>query len=96
MTAEDRVALIEDRLREHLAVAELEVHDESHLHRGHPGAAAGGGHYALRVVSDDFAGRTRLQRQRLVYAALGEALAPDRIHALRFIATLTRAEAEAT
>ena len=93
MSEEDRAALIETRLRAHLAVAELEVHDESHLHRGHPGAAAGGGHFAVRVVSDDFAGHSRLQRQRLVYSALGEAMAPDRIHALRFIETLTRAEA---
>ena len=92
MTSADRIPMIEQRLCDSLAVAELEVLDESHLHRGHPGAAAGGGHYRVRIVSEDFAGRSRIQRHRMVYAALGEAMRADTIHALS-VTALTPEEA---
>jgi len=60
---------------------ELEVEDESSRHAGHPGAAQGGGHFRLRVVSAAFEGLSRLQRHRLVYDRL-EALMQREIHAL--------------
>lgn len=92
MSAE-RERLIEERLRAHLTVTDLEIVDNSHLHAGHAGARAGGGHYAVAVVSPDFEGRSRLQRQRLVYQALGDAMRADTIHALEFIRVQTPAEA---
>lgn len=78
----ERVTLIESRIRAALDVAALEIEDESHLHAGHAGAAAGGGHYKVRVVSSAFAGKRPLERHRMVYAAVGDAMRPDCIHAL--------------
>jgi BolA family transcriptional regulator, general stress-responsive regulator len=78
--AADLRAQIAERLAA-LAPQSLDVDDESALHAGHPGAAGGGGHYRLRIVSDVFAGHGRIARHRLVYAALGE-LMQGRVHAL--------------
>ncbi len=78
----DRIRLIEERVRAAMAVQELEIIDDSHKHAGHPGAAAGGGHYRLMVVSPDFAGKSMMQRHRMIYAALGDAMRNDVIHAL--------------
>ncbi len=79
--AGERSAFIEATLRRTFEPQHLEVHDESHLHRGHPGAAAGGGHYRVTLVSRCFAGHPRLARHRMVYEALGDAMKSD-IHAL--------------
>jgi BolA family transcriptional regulator, general stress-responsive regulator len=81
---------IEARLREALAAERVEVVDESHLHAGHAGAAGGAGHFRALVVSERFAGRSRIERQRLVYAAL-EAEMGAEIHALS-MRTLTPSE----
>ncbi len=77
---EDRRARIEALLRERLDARHVEVVDESHLHVGHPGAASGGGHFRAVIVADCFAGLSRLESQRRVYAALGDAMGSD-IHA---------------
>lgn len=89
----DRPAMIRERLRDALVIQRVEVRDDSHMHAGHAGARAGGGHYQVHVVSEDFAGRGRLQRHRLVYDAIGEAMRDDCIHALS-IEALTPAEAD--
>ena len=60
---------IEARLREQLGAVHVELEDESHLHAGH---GATGGHYRAVVVSERFAGLSRVAAQRLVYAVLGE------------------------
>jgi len=75
-----RIDLIRERLQA-LAPAELDIRDESHLHAGHAGAAAGGGHFRLRIVSSRFASLNRLARHRLVYDRLAD-LMPSQIHAL--------------
>lgn len=77
----DRVTMIRERLEAALAPDELEIIDESHLHRGHPGAKDGRGHFRVRIVSDVFAGLPRLARHRRVYAAVGDLMVTD-IHAL--------------
>lgn len=59
----------------------IEILDESGLHVGHAGAAAGGGHYQLIIVSKAFSGQPPQSRHRMVYAALGTLLQQD-IHAL--------------
>lgn len=92
MSGSDRIRLIRERLGQALTLERLEVEDESHLHAGHAGARAGGGHYRVLVVSPDFAGRGRLQRHRLVYDAIGDAMRADTIHALS-IRALTPDEA---
>ncbi|RFA27741.1 BolA family transcriptional regulator [Alkalilimnicola ehrlichii] len=81
MTAE-RVAMIKERLNAALSIEELDVIDDSHKHAGHAGAAAGGGHFRARVVSPDFAGKSTMERHRMIYAAMGDAMRNDVIHAL--------------
>ncbi|MDA0702523.1 MAG: BolA family transcriptional regulator [Proteobacteria bacterium] len=73
---------IESKLQAALAPQSLEVIDESHLHAGHVGARPEGEtHFRVHVVSAAFAGRSRVERQRMVYAALAEELAGP-VHAL--------------
>lgn len=72
---------IEAKLRAALEAESVEVVDESHLHAGHAGARSGKGHFRVRVVSERFAGLSRIQSQRLVFAALAEEMESD-IHAL--------------
>ncbi|XQU67643.1 hypothetical protein OJJOAM_000374 [Cupriavidus sp. H18C1] len=50
--------------------SQLTVRDDSALHAGHPGAASGGGHYHVTIVSERFAGASRVARHRMVYDAL--------------------------
>jgi BolA protein len=76
-----------------LAPLECRIEDESALHAGHAGAASGGGHYRLRLVSSRFEGQSRISRHRLVYDALQEMMQQE-IHALA-ITALTPAEAGA-
>lgn len=82
MTA--RSERIAERLREQLAAEHVEVVDESHLHVGHAGAASGGGHFRATIVSERFAGLSRLAAQRLVYQSLG-GLMEREIHALTIL-----------
>lgn len=86
-----RAQQVEQRLRQALAPSHLAVHDESHLHAGHAGAADGRSHFAVDIVSARFENLTRLARHRLVNEALAELLVHD-IHALR-IKARTPAEA---
>jgi len=93
MAPDQRVAQIRALLASGLAPDECEVEDESALHAGHAGAASGGGHYRLRLVSSRFEGQSRVARHRLVYDALHDMMQND-IHALA-ITALTPAEAGA-
>jgi BolA protein len=71
-------------IRERLAALDpqsIELLDESASHAGHAGARTGGGHFRLTVVSQRFAGRDKLARHRMIYAALGP-LMQHEIHAL--------------
>ena len=71
-------------IREKLSVLEpvrIEIVDESARHAGHAGAKSGGGHYLLTIVSSKFAGKSALERHRLIYAALREMMHKN-IHAL--------------
>jgi len=72
--------LIEQRLAV-LEPQRLELTDESALHAGHSGAAGGGGHYRLVIVSDQFKGMDTVARHRAIYQALGD-LMREQIHAL--------------
>ena len=64
-----------------LAPVVLELDDESAEHAGHSGAAAGGGHFSLLIVSEQFAGLPRLARHRAVLDRVGD-LIPNPVHAL--------------
>ena len=75
-----------------LSPTKLEIIDDSARHVGHAGHdGRGESHFNLVVVSEAFAGLSRLERQRQVYDLLAEELA-DRVHALS-MSTLTPEEA---
>jgi BolA protein len=75
------------RLKAALAPSHVELVDDSEAHRGHGGHnPAGESHFSLRIESPAFAGKSRLERQRMVHAALGDLL-DQRVHALSIRAT---------
>lgn len=74
--------LIEGRVRAAFAPVRLEIHDDSAAHAGH---GAAGAHVKLVVVSDAFAGKSPLQRHRMVNALFQEELRGP-IHALQIVA----------
>lgn len=77
---------IRRRLTAALAPSGLDLVDESALHAGHAGARPEGeSHFRLLIVSATFAGKSRLERQRMVFAALGDLMATE-IHALTITA----------
>ena len=80
MTAQ-RAEMIREMLLHAFEAAQVSVRDDSAMHAGHPGARDGAGHFSVRVESQVFSGRSRLERHRLVYKALA-ALLPREIHAL--------------
>jgi BolA protein len=79
--ASDRPAMIRERLNRELQPVALEIIDESAQHAGHAGAASGGGHFVVTIVSTAFENKTPMQRHRLVYAALDDIMHSE-IHAL--------------
>ncbi len=72
---------IQRLLTEAFSPTELLVKDQSRLHAGHAGAKEGKGHFEVIIVSDAFHGRTRIERHRMVFDALGTFMETD-IHAL--------------
>lgn len=64
-----------------LAPEVLHIEDDSARHAGHPGAAGGGGHFNVVLVSARFESCNAVQRHRMVYSLLAD-LIPHRIHAL--------------
>ncbi len=72
-------------LEQAFAPARVSVRDDSRLHEGHAGARDGAGHFSVRIESQEFSGRSRLERHRLVYKALAQML-PREIHALNIVA----------
>ena len=59
----------------------FQLEDDSAEHAGHAGAAAGGGHFSLLIVSNEFSGLTRLARHRAVLDRVSD-LIPHPVHAL--------------
>ena len=82
-------AEIQSRLMAVLAPTALEVIDDSNQHHGHAGHRGDDAesHFTVKISAASFAGQSRIARQRAVYAALGDLVAPDRIHALRIVAS---------
>jgi len=74
--------LIINKLREAFLPESLEVTDESHLHEGHAGHRPGGEtHFKVYIVSPAFQGKSRVERHRMINAALASELAGS-VHAL--------------
>ncbi len=74
--------IIRRKLEEALSPERLEIVDESHLHNGHAGhRPEGETHFRVTVVAGRFAGRSRVERQRLITSALKDEMG-NPIHAL--------------
>ncbi|HTW36162.1 MAG TPA: BolA family protein [Rhizomicrobium sp.] len=77
---------IRAKLTAALAPDALTIEDESAKHAGHAGARPEGEtHFRVRIVSRDFEGVSRIERQRRVYGVLAEELR-GRVHALALTA----------
>jgi len=73
---------ITEKLRKACAPESLRVEDESHRHEGHAGHRPGGEtHFRLYIVSKAFRGKSRLERHRMINAALADELSGG-VHAL--------------
>jgi BolA protein len=73
---------ITEKLREAFAPESLDVQDESRLHEGHAGHQPGGEtHFRVYIVSQAFVGKSRVERHRMINAALAAELAGT-VHAL--------------
>ena len=71
-----------ERLNSALSPTHVLLIDDSEKHRGYGGYnPAGESHFTLEIESDAFAGRSRIERQRMIYKALGD-LMRERVHAL--------------
>lgn len=67
---------------EALSPTRVELVDDSEAHRGHGGYnPEGESHFSLTIEAPAFAGKSRVERQRMVYAAIGD-LMKERVHAL--------------
>lgn len=80
MMRADRVDRIRSLVQDALRPLQLEVADDSAAHAGHASAGSKG-HFRLTIVSEQFAGLTRLERHRLVQGILAPMFDTD-IHAL--------------
>ncbi len=70
------------KLTEAFAPIRLTIVDDSHRHAGHAGANPDGeSHFSVEIVSQQFTGKGRIDRQRAVHRVLAEELA-GRVHAL--------------
>ncbi len=75
-------AEMEQILTAAFAPTHLAVINDSASHSGHSGDdGSGESHFTIEIVSAAFAGVSRLQRQRMVNAALGD-IPGQRVHAL--------------
>jgi BolA protein len=73
---------IRNKLTEAFAPEALEIVNDSHRHAGHAGSpGTGESHFTIKVVSAAFAGKSRLERHRMVNEVLAQELA-GKIHAL--------------
>ena len=73
---------IAEKLTKAFSPDRLAVIDESHRHEGHAGWREGGEtHFRVSIVAAAFAGKSRLERHRLINQALSDELAGG-VHAL--------------
>ena len=77
----DLASTLEQRLADLSPIA-CEIRDDSADHVGHAGAAGGGRHFSLYIVSKAFSGISRLQRHQQVLGRVKDLL-PHPIHALQ-------------
>lgn len=83
---------MEAKLRTAFSPTHLELIDDSHKHAGHAGNPTGKGatHIGIIIVSDFFAGKSRIERSRAVHSVIAEEI--TKIHAITMLKTLTTIE----
>ncbi|SIS60236.1 BolA family protein [Neptunomonas antarctica] len=69
--------IIEDKLHAALAISELQIVNESHMHSG-PAAES---HFKLLLVSEEFVDKGLVKRHQMIYKILADEL-QNPIHAL--------------
>ena len=70
------------KLNDAFAPESVDVVDESNLHEGHAGHRPGGqSHFRIYIVSQAFAGKSRVDRHRMINTVLADDLAGG-VHAL--------------
>ncbi len=73
---------ITKKLQDAFAPESIDVKDESHQHEGHAGHRPGGQtHFRVYIVSAAFAGKSRVDRHRMINDVLKDDLAGG-VHAL--------------
>lgn len=78
----DRAESIRKALEQTFHPLFLNIVDESWKHAGHVGVKEyGGGHFIVEIVSDQFTGKSRIERHRMVNRAAASLFGPT-IHAL--------------
>jgi stress-induced morphogen len=83
MRVEERITR---KLQQAFAPETLEVVNDSHRHAGHASSPeTGESHFIIKVVSQSFAGKTRLERHRMVNEVLADELG-GKVHALAITA----------
>ncbi len=81
---------IKDKLSQAFRPQTLDVIDESHLHAGHAGShPEGESHFRVKIVSEAFAGKSRVDTHRMVNETLKDDLR-TRVHALAIQASAPR------
>jgi len=78
----DRIDKMTRLLQQTFSPVKLEVIDDSAKHKGHPGNTGSAGHYTVIILAACFAGKSRIQIHREIYAALDDMI-PQEIHALQ-------------
>jgi len=89
-----RAERIRSALEAALQPSVLELTDESALHAGHAGAASGGSHFRLKIVSQRFEGLRLVMRHRLVYDSVHDMMHTE-IHALAITALAPSEQSQA-
>lgn len=85
-----RATRIRQVLEEALAPIRLEVVDDSRRHAGHAHVVARAGtaggtqetHFKIKVVSEQFVGKSRLDRHRAINALIADEMGDGKVHAV--------------
>ncbi|MDH5188014.1 MAG: BolA family transcriptional regulator [Rhodospirillaceae bacterium] len=84
---------LKEKLTTAFAPTSLEIIDNSAKHAGHSGAhPEGESHFKVIIVSNLFDGKSRVERQRMVFDVIKDEMS-GHIHAME-LKTMTPAEAE--
>jgi len=74
--------ILTTKLNDAFAPESVDVVYESHLHEGHAGHRPGGqSHFRINIVSQAFAGKSRIDRHRMINTVLADDIAGG-VHAL--------------